>query len=149
MNITPGMKVGNYEILALLGAGGMGQVFRARDTQLGRIVAIKFLGEESDNEDRVKRFFTEAKAASALNHPNILTVYGLGEFNDKPFIATEFVEGQTLRTVIEQGRLPLNRALDITLQTLAGLSKAHSIGIVHRDLKPENIFITRDGRLKI
>lgn len=149
MNITPGMKVGNYEILALLGSGGMGQVFRARDTQLGRIVAIKFLGEESDNEDRVKRFFTEAKAASALNHPNILTVYGLGEFNNKPFIATEFVEGETLRSVIEQGRLPLNRALDITLQTLAGLSKAHSIGIVHRDLKPENIMISHDGFVKI
>jgi eukaryotic-like serine/threonine-protein kinase len=149
MNITPGMKVENYEILALLGAGGMGQVFRARDVQLGRIVAIKFLGEESDNEDRVKRFFTEAKAASALNHPNILTVYGLGEFNNKPFIATEFVEGQTLRSVIEQGRLPLNRALDITTQTLAGLSKAHSIGIVHRDLKPENIMISHDGFVKI
>lgn len=149
MNITPGMKVGNYEILALLGSGGMGQVYRARDTQLGRIVAIKFLGEESDNEDRVKRFFTEAKAASALNHPNILTVYGLGEFNNKPFIATELVEGQTLRNVIEQGRLPLNRALDITLQTLAGLSKAHSIGIVHRDLKPENIMISQDGFVKI
>jgi eukaryotic-like serine/threonine-protein kinase len=149
MNITPGMKVGNYEILALLGSGGMGQVYRARDTQLGRIVAIKFLGEESDNDDRVKRFFTEAKAASALNHPNILTVYGLGEFNNKPFIATEFVEGQTLRSVIEQGRLPLNRALDITLQTLAGLSKAHSIGIVHRDLKPENIMISHDGFVKI
>lgn len=149
MNITPGLKVGNYEILALLGSGGMGQVYRARDTQLGRIVAIKFLGEESDNEDRVKRFFTEAKAASALNHPNILTVYGLGEFNNKPFIATEFVEGQTLRNVIEQGPLPLNRALDITLQTLAGLSKAHSIGIVHRDLKPENIMISHDGFVKI
>ena len=149
MNITPGMKVGNYEILALLGSGGMGQVYRARDIQLGRIVAIKFLSEESENEDRVKRFFTEAKAASALNHPNILTVYGLGEFNDKPFIATEFVEGQTLRNLIEQGRLPLNRALDVTLQTLAGLSKAHTIGIVHRDLKPENIMISHDGFVKI
>jgi eukaryotic-like serine/threonine-protein kinase len=149
MNITPGMKVGNYEILAHLGSGGMGQVYRARDTQLGRIVAIKFLSEESENEDRVKRFFTEAKAASALNHPNILTVYGLGEFNNKPFIATEFVEGQTLRSVIQEGRLPLNRALDITLQTLAGLSKAHSIGIVHRDLKPENIMISHDGFVKI
>jgi eukaryotic-like serine/threonine-protein kinase len=150
MNITRGMKVGNYEILALLGSGGMGQVYRARDTQLGRIVAIKFLGNEgSENDDRVKRFFTEAKAASALNHPNILTVYGLGEFNDKPFIATEFVEGQTLRSLIEQGRLPLNRALDITLQTLAGLSKAHSAGIVHRDLKPENIMISHDGFVKI
>jgi tRNA A-37 threonylcarbamoyl transferase component Bud32/tetratricopeptide (TPR) repeat protein len=149
MNITAGMKVENYEILALLGSGGMGQVYRARDIQLGRIVAIKFLSEESENEDRVKRFFTEAKAASALNHPNILTVYGLGEFNGKPFIATEFVEGQTLRNIIEQGRLPLNRALDVTLQTLAGLSKAHSIGIVHRDLKPENIMISHDGFVKI
>ena len=149
MNITTGMKVGNYEILTLIGSGGMGQVYRARDVQLGRIVAIKFLGEESENEDRLRRFFTEAKAASALNHPNILTVYGIGEFNEKPFIVTEFVEGQTLRSIIEQGPVPLNRALDVTLQTLAGLSKAHSIGIVHRDLKPENIMMSHDGFVKI
>jgi serine/threonine protein kinase/Tfp pilus assembly protein PilF len=150
MNLSPGMQIGTYEILGVLGSGGMGQVYRARDTQLGRLVAIKFLSDVGiGSEGGLRRFITEAKAASALNHPNIMTVYGIGEHEGKPFIAMEFVDGSTLRTLIKERALPLKRALEITTQTLAGLSKAHSIGIVHRDLKPENIMITQDGFVKI
>jgi serine/threonine protein kinase len=150
MNLSPGIRIANYEILGVLGAGGMGQVFRARDVQLGRLAAIKFLTDVGiGSEGGLRRFIAEAKAASALNHPNILTVYGIGEHEGKPYIAMEYVDGSTLRSMIKQQAIPLNRALEITTQTLAGLSKAHSIGIVHRDLKPENIMVTHDGFVKI
>jgi serine/threonine protein kinase len=150
MNLSPGMRIANYEILGVLGSGGMGQVFRARDVQLGRLAAIKFLTDVGiGSEGGLRRFIAEAKAASALNHPNILTVYGIGEHEGSPYIAMEYVDGSTLRSMIKQQALPLNRALEITTQTLAGLSKAHSIGIVHRDLKPENIMVTHDGFVKI
>ncbi len=150
MNLSAGTQIGNYEILGLLGTGGMGQVFRARDIQLGRLAAIKFLTDVGvGSEGGLRRFITEAKAASALNHPNILTVYGIGEHEGNPFIAMEFVDGSTLRSMIKGAPLPLKRALEITRQTLAGLSKAHSIGIIHRDLKPENIMVTHDGLVKI
>ncbi|HSE41423.1 MAG TPA: serine/threonine-protein kinase [Acidobacteriota bacterium] len=150
MNLAPGMRIGNYEILGMLGSGGMGQVFRARDVQLGRLAAIKFLSDVGiGSEGGLRRFIAEAKAASALNHPNILTVYGIGEHEGNPYIAMEYVDGSTLRSIIKEGPLSLSRALEITTQTLAGLSKAHSIGIVHRDLKPENIMVTHDGFVKI
>src|SRR6187549_974591 len=112
-----GMRVGQYEILGRLGAGGMGEVYRARDTQLGREVAIKVLSEEaSRNEDRLRRFFGEARATSALNHPNILTVYGIGEQDGKPYLVTELVDGQTLKSLLTKGPLPIGRAVDLTLQ---------------------------------
>jgi eukaryotic-like serine/threonine-protein kinase len=150
MKLNTGDKIGNYEILGSLGQGGMGQVFRARDIQLGREVAIKVLAEEyARHEGRLKRFIAEAKATSALNHPNILTVYGIGEENSNPYIVTEFIDGVTLRQMLVNGPLTLSRSFDISLQTLAGLIKAHSIGIIHRDLKPDNLMITKDGYVKI
>lgn len=150
MNLTAGSRLGSYEILGLLGAGGMGQVFRARDLQLGREVAIKILAEDAaKDEERIRRFTAEAKAASALNHPNILTVYGIGEEENHPYLVTELVDGTTLRTKLRNGPLGVDTAIDIILQVLAGLSKAHAAGIVHRDLKPENLMITRDGLVKI
>ncbi len=128
----------------------MGKVFRARDLQLGREVAIKVLSEEAARDEaRLHRFLAEAKAASALNHPNILTVYGFGEENRNPYIVTELVTGKTLRSLLQQGPLPMNRILDISIQTLTGLAKAHGIGIIHRDIKPENLMITTDGYVKI
>ena len=115
MELNPGSRIGSYEIVVLLGAGGMGKVFRARDLQLGREVAIKVLSEEaSKDEGRVHRFLTEAKAASALNHPNILTVYGFGEENHSPYIVTELVAGKTLRALLENGPLPTGRVIDIS-----------------------------------
>lgn len=150
MNLTSGSRLGSYEILGLLGAGGMGQVFRARDLQLGREVAIKILAEEATkDEERLRRFSAEARAASALNHPNILTVYGIGEEQNHPYLVTELVDGTTLRTKLRNGPFAPETAIDIVLQVLAGLSKAHSAGIVHRDLKPENLMITGDGLVKI
>ena len=150
MELNPGSRIGSYEIIALLGVGGMGKVFRARDLQLGREVAIKVLSEEASNDEgRVHRFLTEAKAASALNHPNILTVYGFGEENHSPYIVTELVAGKTLRALVENGPLPTGRVMDISQQTLAGLSKAHGIGIVHRDIKPENLMVSGDNFVKI
>lgn len=150
MNLAPGMRVGQYEILNKIGAGGMGEVYRVRDLQLGREAAIKVLTPEAtQSEDRVKRFFAEARATSALNHPNILTVYGIGEHEGKPYLVMEFVDGQTLRALLRSGALPPGKAAEITIQVLAGLAKAHSIGIVHRDLKPENLMITTDGFVKI
>jgi serine/threonine protein kinase len=150
MQFEQGRRFGSYEIVSLIGIGGMGQVYRAKDLQLGREVAIKFLTEEAaGNQDRLRRFIAEAKATSALNHPNILTVYTIGEEDDHPYLITELVDGVTLRKLLAQGSLPLGRAIEIAIQTLTGLSKAHSIGIVHRDLKPENLMITKDGFVKI
>ncbi|HSD72551.1 MAG TPA: protein kinase [Thermoanaerobaculia bacterium] len=133
-----------------LGVGGMGQVFRARDTQLKRSVAIKVLySDAARDEKRLRRLVAEARAASALNHPNILTVYGLGEQDGLPYIVTELVEGETLARLLERSPLTLERALDLTLQALAGLARAHETGIVHRDLKPANLMVTRDGFVKV
>jgi serine/threonine protein kinase len=149
MKLSPGDRLGIYEIIVSVGRGGMGEVYRARDLQLGRDVAIKVLAEEyAQHESRMKRFTAEAKAASALNHPNITTVYGIGEENQIPYIVMEFIDGSTLRQLMNSP-IPISRAYDIAMQTLAGLSKAHTIGIVHRDLKPENLMITKDGFVKI
>lgn len=140
---------GHYEIVSLIGTGGMGEVYLADDTKLGRKVAIKFLNEKySKDEDLLNRFIQEAKAASALNHPNLITVYEIGEHDGSHYIATEYIEGKTLRERMKQ-RLTFDDALSISVQTAEALSAAHSAGIVHRDIKPENIMVRPDGYIKV
>jgi serine/threonine protein kinase/tetratricopeptide (TPR) repeat protein len=148
--IGPGSRLGPYEVLALLGAGGMGEVFRARDLRLGREVAIKLLPPAmAAHPARVRRFEQEARASSALNHPHILTVYDVGTADSRLFIVMELVEGKTLRDLLTAGPPPLRRALDMAVQMASGLAKAHGARIVHRDLKPENVMVTRDGFVKL
>ncbi|HUP47838.1 MAG TPA: protein kinase [Thermoanaerobaculia bacterium] len=149
MSISPGTLVGRYEVRASLGAGGMGEVFLARDPSLGRDVAIKIVRDGERNSDRVRRFAQEAKAASALNHPNVAHVYEVGSFGDVHFIAMELVEGETLRERLRRGPIPLDDVLQIGLQIAAGLAAAHAAQIVHRDIKPENVIIRPDGYVKI
>jgi len=150
MSLAPGSKLGPYEIVAPLGAGGMGEVYRARDPRLGREVAIKILpaGSAGDAE-RLRRFEQEARATAALNHPNILAVFDIGSQEDSPYIVSELLEGETLRGRLTGGPLPVRKAVDYALQMVRGLAAAHDHGIFHRDLKPENIFVTRDGHVKI
>ncbi len=148
--VAPGHEIGHYQVLSLLGAGGMGEVYRARDTRLQRDVAIKVLPAGlADNADRLRRFQQEARAAAGLNHPNILAVHELGELEGSPYIVTEVLEGETLREKLRGGALPARKAIECTVQVARGLAAAHARGIVHRDLKPENLFILRDGTLKI
>ena len=148
--MTSGTRLGDYEVLCLLGSGGMGEVYRARDRSLGRDVAIKVLPWlVASDRDRLRRFEQEARAAAALNHPNILTVYQLGTYEGTPYIVSELLEGKTLRQDCEHGALPLRKAIDYAVQTARGLAAAHEKQIVHRDLKPENLFVTKDGRVKI
>jgi Tol biopolymer transport system component len=150
LTITPGTKLGAYETLAPLGAGGMGEVYRGRDTRLDRAVAIKVLPADFANDaDRLKRFEQEARATSALNHPNILTIYDIGTHEGAPYIVAELLEGEELRVQLDDGALPVRKALEYAQQVAAGLAAAHEKGIVHRDLKPENLFVTKDGRVKI
>ncbi len=150
MTLAAGIRLGPYEIVAPLGAGGMGEVYRARDERLKRDVAIKVLPASfSDDADRLRRFEQEAQAAGALNHSNITAVYDLGKHEGAPFIVTELLEGETLRSRLAGGALPVRKAIDYALQTANGLAAAHEKGIVHRDLKPENLFLTKDGRVKI
>ncbi len=150
MTLAAGTKLGPYEVLAPIGAGGMGEVYRARDERLKRDVAIKVLpGSFSEDPDRLRRFEQEAQAAGALNHPNITAVYDLSSHDGSPYIVTELLEGETLRSRLASGALPVRKALDYGIQIARGLSAAHEKGIVHRDLKPENLFLTRDGRVKI
>ena len=150
MAIAASTRFGNYEVLGPLGAGGMGEVYRARDTRLGRQVAIKVLPAAASGDVlRFPRFEQEARAASALNHPNILTVYDVGTHEGSPYLITEFLEGETLRERLRESALPSRKAIDYALQIAKGLAAAHEKGIVHRDLKPENIFIKRDGHVKI
>src|SRR5215469_87463 len=150
MPLAPGSKLGPYEILAALGAGGMGEVYRARDPRLGREVAIKILPAGSvDDPERLRRFEQEARATAALNHPNILAVFDIGSQDNSPYIVSELLEGETLRARLIGGPLPLRKAVDYGLQIVRGLAAAHDHGIFHRDLKPENIFITRNGHVKI
>lgn len=150
MTVQTGTRLGPYEILKPLGAGGMGEVWRARDTRLGREVAIKVLPEElSADSGRLRRFEKEAQAASALNHPNIITVYDVGSSGPTSYIAMELVEGVTLRQLLAEGSMSLKKLLAIASQIAEGLAKAHGVGIVHRDLKPENVMVTRDGFAKI
>ncbi|HZQ95881.1 MAG TPA: protein kinase [Candidatus Sulfotelmatobacter sp.] len=150
MSLASGTKVGPYEIVAPLGAGGMGEVYRARDPRLQREVAIKILpGFVSQDSDRLRRFEQEARAVGALNHPNILAVYDVGTHDGSPYLVTELLEGSSLRTRLTSGPLPARKASDYAVQIAHGLAAAHDKGIVHRDLKPDNIFICRDGRAKI
>ena len=149
--LSPGATISHYRIVSKIGAGGMGQVYRAQDIELGRPVALKFLSDElASHQNRVNRFIQEAKAASALNHPNILTVYEIGRAAETTFIATEFVEGITLRQHMRLHQpIKLLEALDITIQTASALVAAHAAGIVHRDIKPENIMVRADGIIKL
>ena len=141
---------GPYQIISPLGAGGMGQVYRARDTRLQRFVAIKILHDEAAlDPQRQRRFAQEAVAASALNHPNILTVYDVGSEGDLQYLVSELIDGESLRAEMRRGRVPLKRAIEIIHQVAEGLAAAHEAGIVHRDLKPENVMVTVDGRVKI
>jgi Tol biopolymer transport system component len=150
MAISSGTKLGPYEIVSPLGAGGMGEVYRATDTRLGRDVAIKVLPTSLNSDgDRLRRFEQEAKTVAALNHPNILGLHDIGTYQDAPFLVSELLEGETLRQKIEEGPIPTRRAIEYALGIAQGLAAAHAKGIVHRDLKPENVFITRDGRVKI
>ncbi len=150
MQISPGSHLGPYEVSSLLGAGGMGEVYRARDTKLGRDVALKVLpAEVSSDPERRRRFEAEARSASALNHPNIVTVYDIGSSDSTIYVAMEMVEGKTLRELILTEPLPARKLLEIGVQIAEGLAKAHAAGIVHRDLKPENLMISRDGYVKI
>jgi serine/threonine protein kinase len=150
MALTSGTRLGPYEIVAPLGAGGMGEVYRARDPRLGREVAIKVLPASFCGDlERLRRFEQEARAASALNHPSILVVYDIGTHEGAPYLVTELLEGSTLRDRLASGPLPARKAVDFAIQIAHGLAAAHEKGIVHRDLKPENIFICRDGRPKI
>jgi serine/threonine protein kinase len=150
MALASGTKLGPYEILSALGAGGMGEVYRARDPRLGREVAIKVLpaGSAPDSE-RLRRFEQEARATAALNHPNILAVFDIGSQDNSPYIVSELLDGETLRARLISGALPVRKAVEYALQISRGLAAAHDHGIFHRDLKPENIFITRDGHVKI
>src|SRR5271170_3937273 len=150
MTLVAGYRLGPFEILALLGAGGMGEVYRARDASLKRDVAIKVLpASYSRDPDRLHRFQLEAQSAAALNHPNILSIFHIGQHDGSPYIVSELLEGETLRDRLRRGSMRLREALDIAVQIAHGLAAAHEKGIVHRDLKPENLFVTKDGRVKI
>src|SRR2546425_4660006 len=145
-----GRTVGRYRITEKLGEGGMGVVYRAQDSTLGRDVAIKVLRPELGRQpERMRRFSQEARAASALNHPNIITVYDAGEFEDGPFLVMELVEGESLRAQLRHGPLPRAKVLDVGIQAATALARAHESGITHRDLKPENILVRPDGYVKI
>jgi serine/threonine-protein kinase len=149
MALESGSRLGPYEIVGLLGSGGMGEVYRARDPRLNREVAIKVLPDGVADAKHLRRFEQEACAAGALNHPGILVVYDVGTDNGAPYVVSELLEGHTLRTRLEGGPLPVHKAVDVAGQIARGLAAAHDKGIVHRDLKPQNIFITDDGRAKI
>ena len=150
MPLVPGTRVGPYEITGTIGAGGMGEVYRARDPRLRRDVAIKVLSSAAPyDSDRLGRFEQEACAAAALNHPNILTVHEIGSGEGSPYVVSELLDGEALRAKLEHGPLPLRVAIEYAMQMLNGLAAAHQKGIIHRDLKPDNLFVTRDGRVKI
>ncbi len=145
-----GGRLSRYKILSVLGKGGMGEVYLAEDTQLDRRVAIKLLATGlTADAGRVRRFVREARAASALNHPNIITIHEVGEADGRHFIVTEYVEGETLRGRMRREKLPLGAALEVAIQVAGALSAAHEAGIVHRDIKPENLMLRRDGYVKV
>jgi TolB-like protein/tRNA A-37 threonylcarbamoyl transferase component Bud32/Tfp pilus assembly protein PilF len=150
MSLSAGTRLGPYEIAESIGAGGMGEVYRARDTRLGRDVAIKVIPPEFVRDpDRIKRFEQEARTAGALNHPNVCTVFDVGTHEGSPFVVMELLEGESLRDKLSSGPIPLRKALVYATQTAEGLAAAHEKGIVHRDLKPANVFVTKDGRAKV
>jgi eukaryotic-like serine/threonine-protein kinase len=150
MSLSSGTRLEQYVILGPLGAGGMGEVYRARDTRLGRDVALKVLPAAfSAHEERLSRFRQEACSASALNHPNIITVYEVVQRDATCFIATEFIDGETLRSRAARAPLTLREALDLAIQTASALDAAHRAGVVHRDIKPENVMVRADGYVKV
>ena len=150
MKLAPGTCVGPYEVVSLLGAGGMGEVYRARDPRLRRDVALKILPDSlAADDDRLRRFEVEAQAASALTHPNVVAIHDVGRHEGTPYVVSELLEGETLRERLDDGPLPPRRAVEIAAQMAQGLAAAHERGIVHRDLKPENVMLTRDGQVKI
>jgi eukaryotic-like serine/threonine-protein kinase len=150
MRIASGTVIGSYEIRELIGAGGMGEVYRAHDSRLGRDVAIKLVPASLvTNPDRLQRFELEARATASLSHPNITAIYDIGTYHGQPFVVSELLEGETLRAALASGPLPIRTAVSYAQQIAHGLSAAHRKGIVHRDLKPENLFVTRQGLVKI
>ncbi|MGB6249802.1 MAG: protein kinase [Terriglobales bacterium] len=150
MALASGSKLGPYEIQSPLGAGGMGEVYRAKDARLGRDVALKILPESLAREiDRLRRFEQEARAVAALNHPNILAIHDIGQHEGLPFLVSELLDGESLRATLDRGALPQRKAIEYGVQIAHGLAAAHEKGIIHRDLKPGNIFVTKDGRIKI
>jgi eukaryotic-like serine/threonine-protein kinase len=150
MTLSVGTNIGPYEILGAIGAGGMGEVYRASDTRLGREVALKIVpGAFAKDADRLRRFEQEARAVAALNHPNILAVFDIGQHEGSPFLVSELLEGESLRDVLDRGPLTQRKTIEYGVQIAHGLAAAHEKGIVHRDLKPENVFVTKDGRIKI
>ena len=150
MHLSSGNRLGPYEIIDVVGSGGMGEVYRARDGRLGRDVALKVLpASVADSADRLRRFEQEARATAALNHPNILSVFDVGEHEGQRYVVSELLDGRDLRAELNAGPVPLKRAIEWVAQACQGLGAAHDKGIVHRDLKPENLFLTRDGRIKI
>src|SRR5258706_3825236 len=150
MTLSPGTRLGPYEIISLLGAGGMGEVFRARDSRLGRDVAVKVLPERlSSDTEAHARFEREAHAVAARSHPNIVALLDIGKSGETAFVVMELLNGETLRERLHSGPLPGRKAVETAREIAIGLAAAHEHGIVHRDLKPENVFLTRDGRVKI
>jgi serine/threonine protein kinase len=150
MSLSSGKRLGPYEITGILGAGGMGEVYRGRDTRLGRDVAVKVLPEQiATDPEALARFEREARAVAALSHPNILAIHDFGVEDGTAYAVTELLEGETLRRRQDGSPLPVRKALDYGAQIALGLASAHEKGVIHRDLKPENIFITHDGRAKI
>src|SRR5712691_6059328 len=150
MTIAASTKLGRYEIRSKIGAGGMGDVYLAQDRKLDRKVALKILpAEVAADRSRMSRFVQEAKAASALNHPNIITIYEIEQSDLINFIATEFIDGETLRERTRDAQMKLGEVLDVGAQIASALSAAHAAGIVHRDIKPENIMLRRDGIVKV
>lgn len=148
--LPPNTRLTHYTVVSKIGAGGMGEVYLAEDTKLDRKVALKLLpAEVSSNQERMRRFVQEAKSASALNHPNIITIHEIGESGSRHFIATEFIDGETLRQRMKHGHLKLNDILEVSIQAASALAAAHAAGIVHRDIKPENIMVRRDGYIKV
>src|SRR5437763_2612296 len=149
-SLLPGARLGRYEIRSHIGSGGMGEVYLAQDTTLDRKVALKVLPEDvSSNRQRMQRFVQEAKAASALNHPNIITIHEIGTEPGAHFMVTEFIDGENLRHHLRRTQLALTEAIDIAMQVASALSSAHAAGIVHRDIKPENVMLRQDGIVKV
>ena len=150
MPLAPGTRIGPYQLVSFIGAGGMGAVYRARDTRLNRDVAVKIMTATfGDDEERVRRFQQEAQSASAMNDANILAVYDVGMHDGSPYLVSELLEGETLRARLRHGPLALWKTIDYGRQIALGLAAAHSRGITHRDVKPENLFVTNEGRVKI
>jgi len=150
MPLPKGTKLGPYEVSAPIGAGGMGEVYRARDTRLGRDVALKVLPESfSADGDRLRRFEQEARSVAALNHPNILSVHDIGTQDGTHYMVTELLQGATLREKLIDGPITARRTIEFAIQVAQGLAAAHDKGIVHRDLKPDNLFLTKESRAKI